>query len=161
MLVPAILYKEEIIKNLYKFFYTEEMTWFSGWIGSSIPNIEPNIEDSGEFQYAIIDKNNQLIGFFSYYINWYNSSATRFKLFSFDKGNSIIGFDVYKEMKKLIYNYKIHRIEYSMVGGNPVEKHYDKFCNKFGGHKFIYTDTFKDKNGKYHNAIDYEIIFNN
>ena len=46
-----------------------------------------------------------------------------------------------------------------MVGGNPVEKHYDKFCKKYNGKKFILTDAVKDKYGKYHNDVIYEIIF--
>ena len=45
-----------------------------------------------------------------------------------------------------------------MVGGNPAEKHYDKFCKKYNGKKFIFTDCFKDRNGNYHNDIVYEII---
>ena len=47
-----------------------------------------------------------------------------------------------------------------MVGGNPVEKHYDKFCKKYHGKKFVLTDAIKDRYGKYHDDIIYEIIFN-
>ena len=46
-----------------------------------------------------------------------------------------------------------------MVGGNPVEKHYDKFCKKYHGKKFVLTDAIKDRCGKYHDDIIYEIIF--
>ena len=46
-----------------------------------------------------------------------------------------------------------------MVGGNPIEKHYDKFCFNHNGTKHILKDAFKDKYGKYHDDIIYEIIF--
>ena len=46
-----------------------------------------------------------------------------------------------------------------MVSGNPVEKHYDKFCQKYRGKKYVLTDVFKDRCGKYHNAVIYETIF--
>ena len=44
------------------------------------------------------------------------------------------------------------------VGGNPVEKHYDKFCQKYHGRKIVLTDAFKDRCGKYRNDVIYEII---
>ena len=38
MLVPAILYKDEIIKNLKKQLYEDEMTYYSGWQGCDLPH---------------------------------------------------------------------------------------------------------------------------
>ena len=46
-----------------------------------------------------------------------------------------------------------------MVGGNPVEKHYDRLCKRYNGNKFVLTDVFKDRYGKYHDSVIYEIIF--
>ena len=39
------------------------------------------------------------------------------------------------------------------------QKYYDRFCNKYQGSKFVLTDVFKDRYGKYHNDVIYEIIF--
>ena len=39
MLVPAILYKEEIIKNMQKYFYTDDMMYETGCMDNWIPNI--------------------------------------------------------------------------------------------------------------------------
>ena len=121
MLVPAILYKDEIRKNLLKYSYTEDMTLYSGWLGNSIPNIQED-EDCGCIRYAIVD-DHKLIGYFTYQVDWYASCARCFGLFAFDRNNKIIGIDVYRELKKIINNYHIHRMEWHMVGGNPVEKH--------------------------------------
>jgi hypothetical protein len=94
------------------------------------------------------------------YIDWYSSQAYGFGLFTFKRNNYVVGLDVRRELSKIINQYHIHRIEWSMIGGNPVEKHYDKFCQRYNGKKFIYTDAFRDKNGNYHNNVAYEIIFN-
>lgn len=59
----------------------------------------------------------------------------------------------------VIWEALFHRIEWRMVGGNPVEKHYDKFCQKYRGKKYVLTDVLKDRCGKYHNDVIYEIIF--
>lgn len=157
MLKPAILYKEEIITRLMENNYTEDMMYYSGYLGNSSPSIEA--DTNGKiYQYAIIN-NGKLIGYFAYTVDWYNSCVYNFGLYSFDKNNRQIGIDVYRELKKLINNYHIHRIEWQMIGGNPIEKHYDKFCQKYNGKKFVLTDVLKDRCGKYHNYVIYEIIF--
>lgn len=158
MLVPAILYKEEICKRFAQYIYTEDMINYTGYLGNSLPTIEEN-NDGSLYQYAITE-NGKLIGYFTYSIDWYTSCAHCFGLFSFDRNNKTIGFDVYRQLRKIIKDYRIHRLEWRMVGGNPVEKHYDKFCKKYHGKKFVLTDAFKDRYGKYHDDIIYEIIFN-
>ena len=158
MLVPAILFKDEIHKMFLKYTYSDDMSYYAGYLGNYIPKISEDNDDGSLYQYAIVD-NDRLIGYFSYRIRWYDSCAYNFGLFSFDRNSSIVGYSVYKELKKIIYDYHIHRIEWRMVGGNPVEKHYDRFCKKYNGKKFILTDAVKDKYGKYHNDVIYEIIF--
>ena len=157
MLVPAILYKKEIIRKLQEYTYAEDIMYYSGYLGNSVPSIEE--DTNGKlYQYAIVD-DGKLIGYFTYQIDWYSSSVYNFGLFSFDRNNVTIGIDVYRELKKLINDYHIHRIEWRMVSGNPVEKHYDKFCQKYRGKKYVLTDVLKDRYGKYHNDVIYEIIF--
>lgn len=158
MLKHASLYKTEIERNILNLAYTEEMFLYTGSLGYFMPNLE-NLDD-GYRRYAIVDENEKLIGYFTYDIDFYSLSVRNFGLFSFDKGNKIIGIDIYKELKKLINDYHIHRIEWRMVGGNPVERHYDNFLKKYNGNKFILTDAIRDKQGNYHNDIIYEIILN-
>lgn len=158
MLVPAILYKEQICKEFSEKSYSNEMINYTGSLSWDVPKIDKE-GDGSCYQYAIVE-NNKLIGYFTYRINWYTSCACCFGLFSFDPNNKIIGIDVYRELKKIINDYHIHRIEWRMVGGNTVEKHYDRFCKRYNGNKFILTDAIKDRYGNYHNDIIYEIILN-
>lgn len=158
MLVPAVLYKDEIKRKILEYKYTNDMMYYSGWLGDSIPNIDDDSEDNCTVQYAIVDGDN-LIGYFTYMMDWYTSCASCFGLFSFDRGNKIIGLDVRREMEKIIKEYNVHRISWRMVSGNPVERHYDKFCNKYGGKKFVLTDAIRDRSGNYHDDVIYEIIF--
>lgn len=158
MLVPAVLYKEEIKRKILEYKYTNDMMYYSGWLGDSIPNIDDDSEDNCTVQYAIVDGDN-LIGYFTYMMDWYTSCASCFGLFSFDRGNKIIGLDVRREMEKIIKEYNVHRISWRMVSGNPVERHYDRFCDKYGGKKFVLTDAIRDRAGNYHDDVIYEIIF--
>ena len=157
MLIPAILKKDEILEAFKKYYYTDDMMYETGGMGNWLPDIQE--ETNGDkFQYAIVDSDEELIGFLSYTVDWYSSCAYNFGLISFIRGNPIMGRDLFNELTKLIKDYKLHRIEWKMVGGNPVEKSYDKFCNKFNGAKHVFRDTMKDKYGNYHDSIIYEII---
>jgi hypothetical protein len=157
MLIPAILKKEEIKKAFQSFYYTDDMLYETGGMCSWFPNIPEQTDDGGDIQYAIMD-GDKLIGWFGYYIDFYNSCANCFGLFSFDRGNPVIGTDVYKEFKKLWNTYNLHRIEWRMIGGNPVESTYDKLCAKYGGNKCILHDAMKDRRGVYHDNVIYEIV---
>ena len=84
---------------------------------------------------------------------------SNFGLYSFDKGNPIIGKDILREIRRIIKEFKPHRMEWRMIGGNPVEKHYDTFCKRYNGKKFVLTDVIRDRYGNYHNDVIYEIIF--
>lgn len=159
MLKPAILFKKEIENNFKKYYYTEDMMYETGYLGNWTPDIIDN-PDANIYQYAIIDSKEKLIGYLDYHIDWYCSCANRFGLISFDRGNPTIGKDLYNELNKLINDYKLHRIEWRMVSGNPAERSYDRFCKKFNGTKHILKDSIKDKYGKYHDDIIYEIINN-
>ena len=98
MLKPAILYKEEIITSLMENNYTEDMMYYSGYLGNALPSIEE--DTNGKlYQYAIVD-DCKLIGYFAYTVNWYSSCVYNFGLFSFDRNNKIIGLDVYRELKR-------------------------------------------------------------
>jgi hypothetical protein len=157
MLIPAILRKNEILQEFQKLQYTDDLMYEVGSCDNYMPNIidEPSKET---YQYAIVDKNEKLIGYVTYHIDWYSSQASRFGLMSFDKGNILIGKELFGIMTNIIENLKIHRIEWYMIGGNPVERSYDKFCEKYDGRKIFLKDTFKDRYGEYHDSITYEII---
>lgn len=157
MLKPAILYKEAIQRAMRSYYYTDDMMYESGGLSNWTPDIREEPE-SGRFQYAIVDSNGKLVGYLDYFVDWYSSCASRFGLISFDRGNITVGRDLSAELNKLLDEYKLHRIEWRMIGGNPVERSYDRFCNKHNGTKHVLKDAIKDKYGKYHDDIIYEII---
>lgn len=153
MLEPAILWKEAIGRQFKELYYSEEMMYVAGrepWI----PNVDDDSE--GTFAWAIVDRENDLIGYFCYRIKYFESTACDFSVISFDKGNPIIGKDVFEKMEELVEEF--HRVEWTMLSGNPVERHYDKFLERHSGRKLVLWDKFRDRNGEFHNEIVYEII---
>lgn len=157
MLVPAILYKEQIIKEFQKLYYTEDMMFETGCLNQWCPEI-PETPNEGRFDYAIVH-NDKLIGYLSYQVDYYTSKAYNFGLMSFDRGNITVGKDLFDKMEELVST--MHRIEWRMVGGNPVERSYDRFCEKYHGKKHILKDAIKDATGNYRDDVIYEIVTEN
>lgn len=161
MLVPAVLYKDKIEELSKKKMYDDYMFFDSGNVSpSSISVQRDQIDgDASRFEYAILDNNGKLVGWFRYYINWYTRQLYLAGLVNLtDTTKPIIGFDLYKEVERVIYNYKIHRIEFRMIGGNPAQRSYDKVCARLNGTRHVLRDVFKDRSGEYHDEYIYEVI---
>jgi hypothetical protein len=116
----------------------------------------PDITDADDcYRWAIVDKGS-VIGYLSYYIDRATNCASGFGLYSFDTGNPVIGVDVFSELERLLSI--VHRIEWRVISGNPVVRHYDKFCESHGGNKVVLHDCTKDMSGNFHDEYIYEIL---
>ena len=155
---PAITYKDEIKRRSQELYYTDDMMYYTGCLESHCIDIS---EDCGDYRYnyAVVEPaTSKLIGFISYYVNWYAQNVYAFGLISFDKGNPVIGLALREVMHMIINQYHMHRMEFRCVGGNPVKRHYDNFCKRYNGRVIELKDVFKDRMGEYHNDYIYEII---
>ena len=136
--------------------YDNDYFFYMGYAyGHELPNIQPadNI-----FQWAIVNNKNKVIGWFAYRIQPETDTAYNFGFYSFDRGNPIIGRDIFKKMEDLVKEH--HRVEWRMIGDNPVQKHYDKFCEKHNGNRVHLHQVCKDTHGQYHDEYIYEIVKN-
>lgn len=58
MLVPAILYKEDI-QTLYKaYYYSKDMTYFSGWFGTYEIDIPNDVSDCSLYEIIFNEEDN-------------------------------------------------------------------------------------------------------
>ena len=70
--------------------------------------------------------------------------------------NITVAKDLRDKLEELVSTHR--RLEWRMIGGNKVEKHYDKFCFSHGGNKVVLHDVIKDEQGIYHDECIYEIL---
>lgn len=153
MLKPALMYKKELENKFTEIMYDDEYYLYMGYIhGHELPKIEPQ---DNAYQWAIVDKA-KLIGWFAYRVQPETDSVYNFGLYSFDRGNPIIGIDVFNKMEELVRNFR--RIEWRALSTNSVVKHYDKFCQKHGGNKVVLHEVGKAPDGSYWDDIIYEIV---
>ena len=153
MLVPAALYKDEINKELTARVYTDEYFYFSG-TGHTHTLRNLDLAD-GIYDYAIVDSEGTLLGIFSYRVCC-SDSIDCISVYSFEKNNPIVVIDVYREMKRLVKEYR--RVEWGVVSGNKIKPAYDKFCKKYNGQIMKFRDCTYDNHGKLHSEYRYEIL---
>jgi hypothetical protein len=167
MLKPAFLLKNEIEKEIIdRFYYTDKMFYATASVKSYLPTIST---DNDIYQYAILNKNKKLIGYIEYAIEFYESKAYNFLLFSFADNISdkfLFGKEVLSQIEKILCT--CHRIEWKAVQGNKACKAYDNLIKRYShkdnciAEKLILHDSSLDKYHYYHDDYIYQIInFNN
>lgn len=160
MLKPALLYKEELERKFAECLYSDEYFYYSGWEpGSLLPCIR---EEANLYQYAIVDKENNLLGYMAYQIEPTIRRASAFGIYSFDKGNYRVGKDIYDKVMELICQNA--SIEWRAIEGNPAIRSYESFIYKLKKYSFLSCYTTKlhntsiDKYGVYHDEYIFEIV---
>ena len=159
MLEPAIAHRDELVSLFAKEIYSDDYFYYVGyphWFG--IPEIGTASGDEGwgcDVRWAILD-GEKVIGYFAYRIDSICNSVSRFGLYSFDRGNPIIGIDIFRKLEELVKRF--HRVEWRVVEGNPVIRHYDRFCERHRGRKVVLHHATKGPDGEYLDEYLYEIV---
>lgn len=155
MLIPAVAKKSELEALFAEHIYDDDMMLYNGYpYCNKAPDLTP-VEDT--FKWAIVNAHDEVVGYFTYHIDTHNDTVNWFGLYSF-KSDTTIGLDVYAKLKQLLRDHR--RVEWRMVGGNPVQPHYDRICKHFGGRKVVLKAAIKDAQGNYRDDYIYEIMGN-
>lgn len=157
MIKPAICYKDEINKAMAEYFYTDDMKYYMACNCSYLIDIRDEGRD-GHYQYAVVGEDGELIGYIGYMVDYYSSCVYSIGAFSFDRGNPIMGKELFTLMEKLVSEF--HRVEFRAIEGNPAVRGYDRFLERHKeiGKKIVLRDVFKDTSGKFRDTYIYEFI---
>lgn len=154
MLVPAISKETELIDKFAVEIYTYKYFWFCGYPYYNRP---PEIKaEDGFYQYAIVNSDEEVVGYLAYRIDTYTDCAQDFGLYSFGDGDVTVGMDVLAKLNELVSQHR--RVEWNVVGDNKATKMYERFCTRHGGSVVRLTDAVRDSRGKYHDWYIFEIV---
>lgn len=159
MLKAAQLYTEKLQEENIKSWYKPENIFWEGGTWSSQIDIEEN--NYNRHQFVSVDKNENIIGYITYNVDWAAMSADRFGIISFRKGNVEFAKDVYKVICNLFEVYHMNRISWFAFTDNPAIKSYRNFIKKHGGRECAYyRQIAKLQDGKLHDSVVFEILAN-
>lgn len=157
MLKPAYLYKDELQKKSIETWYDTECMFWNDGVGSSQINIQDNNYNC--HQLVSVNRDNNVIGYITYNIDWTAMSANSFRIISFDKGNVLFAKDLYQTICDLFEKYHMNRIQWFAYTDNPAIKRYRNFIKKHGGVECAYhRQVIKLIDGKLHDSVGFEIL---
>lgn len=157
MLKPAQLYEEEIKLKKINGWYNKDNIYYYGGTGGSIISFDDNNIDSHDF--ASVDKDDNVIGYIGYYIDWKVKMVYGLSIISFDKGNLKLIKDLYQAIEDCFFKYNFNRIEWFCYSDNPAIRGYIKFIERCGGIQSGYCrQNIMLQDGKLHDTISFEIM---
>lgn len=131
MLDNARKYKQELQSKFIDTWYDEKYKYYhmGGWHREYVPS-----EDDWETMcFVSLDKYKNILGCIMYSINRNTSSVYDFGAINFSNNKLTFGKDLYRVIDDIFCKFNMQRMEWNVVCGNPIEKSYDKFVEKYGG----------------------------
>ena len=157
MIKTAQLYENKLKQKFLETWYDDRYMFYHDGTGSETSEFPDNNYEKHCF--ASVDKNNDVIGYVGYWVNWTIKSANNFNIISFDIGNMEFIRDVYKVINDIFYKYNFNRIEFFCVSGNPVMKSYHNFVKRHGGRISGYSrQNCITHDGKIRDSVMFEIL---
>lgn len=157
MLKPAQLYEEELCKENIKSWYHPENIYWNGGAGDNILELSDSNYDRHDF--VSVDKDDNIIGYIGYSVDWTAMSADRFSIISFRKGSLEFVKDLYRAICDLFEVYHMNRVSWIAYADNPAVRGYRNFIKKHGGRECgHYRQITRLQDGKLHDTVSFEIL---
>ena len=157
MLDFSLKYKEELQKLYIDTWHKDKYKYYNYSSYLLLPETKNNTWEDHDF--VSLNKDGQVIGNIYYSINRETNSAYRLCIINFTDDIIIFGKDLCQVFKDIFEKFNFHKLSYSVVIGNPVEKQYDKLTLKYGGRIVgIEKQDIKLFDNKYYDVKRYEIL---
>ena len=160
MIRPAIMYKEQLIRKFGETFYDTKYMYYY----DTTPGI-PDIEDKPDnhYQFVSVDKNDEVVGFFSYWVYEPARRAMNFGLIAFQKegkNNIIFMRDAEQMFKDMFEKYGLYSAEWRCYTDNTNGiKLYDHVIKKYGGIRAcVLRNNGVPQNRKLSDTVLYEVL---
>jgi len=158
MLKPAYPYKEKlqqkyneiIFQNKYMF-YNRENYW----------DYEFKLSESSwnSIEMVSVDTKDNVTGFFRATISRSSDKIASLGVVNFYDANMVFAKDLKQFIQGLLLKFNFRKIEWTVVIGNPAEKIYDRFIQKYGGSVTgVHKETVRLQDGKYYDMKGYEVF---
>ena len=121
--------------------------------------IELKKDSWNQVEMVSVDKNDKVIGYLCAYFERSSNKVSGMAAINFQDVSLTFSKDFYKFLTGLFEVHNANKIEWTVVVGNPAEKLYDKFINRFGGMVVgINHETTILGDGKLYDMKEYEIF---
>ena len=156
MLEPAIKYKEQLKQAFYNTWFKEKYKFYHN---EAYYNELTIYEDTWNYNQFVSVVDGKVIGYISYQILRNEYYAQNLAIINFTDNSIAFGRDLKIALQDIFETYKLRKLKFSVVIGNPIEKSYDKMIKNYGGRIVgVYKENCKLIDGLYYDTKIYEIL---
>jgi hypothetical protein len=122
-------------------------------------NLALDNDSWNSLQFVSVDKNDNVLGYFSAKINRTAEYVSSLQVINFYELNYTFSKDFHQFVTDLFTKFNFRKINFSVLIGNPAEKMYDKYIEKYNGRVVgVYKEDVRLFDGKYYDFKVYEIF---
>lgn len=156
MLDIAILYKEELNRLYANTWHQDKYKYYNSQPFWALPDIKDATYEDHDF--VSINNRGEIIGAISYAIDRSSNSVWNVEIINFSD-DVTFGRDVLRAIRDVFEKFNFHKISFSVVIGNPIEKTYDRLTPRYGGRIVgVERQHVKLYDNKYYDVKRYEIL---
>ena len=157
MLDIALKYKDELQKLYINTWHQDKYKYYHYNCYHSLPEFTDSTWNGHDF--VSINDKGQIVGCIWYAIRRETNSVYNLCIINFTDDIITFGKDLRQALKDIFEKFNFHKLSYSVVIGNPVEKQYDKLTLKYGG-RIVGVEKQDTKlfDNKYYDVKRYEIL---
>ena len=132
-LVNAKLYEEQIKRKMWEIWYDEKYQYYFGGNWRSDLSLADNNSDYPKRAFAVLNNRDELIGYISYSVDNELRIAQWFGAVNFSDDKLTFGKALRQVIEDCFLKFGMEVVEWCAICGNPIERSYDRMCEKLGG----------------------------
>lgn len=120
---------------------------------------KPSDSNWSSFEFVSLSSDKEILGYIGFSIDRNSESVYSMQAINFSDNKAVFGRDLVLCIQDLFEKYNFRKLNFTVIVGNPIEKSYDKFINKYGG-RIVGTDKehVRLMDNKYYDSKAYEIF---
>lgn len=157
MLVPAILYKDQLIKKHREIWFDDKYTYWNS--GIYWEDLTVNTDTWNEHQFVSV-YNGEIIGYIAYSINRSANIAYSLNVLKYSNHfSATFSLDLGQALQDIFEKFHFNKLNFSVIIGNPIEESYDRIIDRYNGRIVgTYKDHVRLQDGKLCDQKLYEIM---
>lgn len=161
-LVNAELYEKDIKQKMWEVWYDEKYQYYFTGSWRHDFSLADNNNDYQRVAFAVLNNNDKLLGCISYSVDNEMRIAQWFGAINFSE-STIDKLTFGRALRKVITDcflkFGMEVVEWCVIRGNPIERSYDRMCEKLGGRVIgVRHRRVKDLAGNICDDKSYEIL---
>lgn len=157
MLDIAIKYQSQLKSKFLSIWFDDKYKFFN--YDMYYRDKDLDTETWNRHQFVSLNSEGEVIGYIGYSVCRQTYNAVSLSIINFSNNKIVFAKDLKQALTDIFEKFNFNKLNFSVVIGNPIEKSYDKICQKYGGRIVgIYKNETKLFDNQFYDVKHYEIL---